>query len=167
MLPWPPSLMSYVFRSSMNSRASGWMQLSSATDLDEWLPGVSGEGFFAFDTPDHGRLLASWFRPAEPGHSTIAGWARAVEECWWECTQADQYFWFHRLFRRICEADPAPGSDCLLRRLIGHEGPVGCERRGSGSDGAAGFTESATAAARVAQRFDRKSRRPHPDCLRP
>ena|SRR5271167_107809 len=24
--------------------------------LDEWLPGAFGEGFFAFDTPDHGRL---------------------------------------------------------------------------------------------------------------
>jgi Capsular polysaccharide synthesis protein len=121
--------------------------------------------------------MASWFLPAEPGHSTIAAWARAVEEYWWECTQADQYFWFHRLFQRICEADPqiaglwervskisadgphriqhlgmlsaapetagavdwsttvfkltyrydqaAAGSDCLLRRPVGHEYPSG------------------------------------------
>jgi hypothetical protein len=100
--------------------------------LDEWLPGVFGEGFFAFDTPDHGCLWASWFLPAEPGRSTIAGWARAVEECWWECAQADQYLWFHRLFRRICEADPAPGSDCLLRRLIGHEDPSGASEEVAG-----------------------------------
>lgn len=73
--------------------------------LDSWLPACMEEGFFAFDRPD--RPLASWFLAAEPGNPVIAAWAEAVEDYWRDRVQADNYFWFHELFRAICAGEPA------------------------------------------------------------
>lgn len=73
--------------------------------LDSWLPQCMEEGFFAFDRPD--RPLASWFLAAEPGNPIIAAWAAAVGDYWRDRAQADEYFWFHELFRAICAANPA------------------------------------------------------------
>lgn len=75
--------------------------------LDDWLPACMDEGFFAFERPD--RPLASWFLAAEPGNPIVAAWASAVADYWQGRAQADNYFWFHELFRAIC-ADPAIGE---------------------------------------------------------
>ena len=85
--------------------------------LDDWLPEVFGEGFFAFDRPGPDRpscQAGSWL--AEPGHPTIAAWARAVDSYWSERSEVDEYFWFHqnsfRKFRRpICWL-AGPGNGC-------------------------------------------------------
>lgn len=78
--------------------------------LDDWLPFVLGEGFFAFDRPGPDRWLSTWFLAAEPGSPVIAAWARAVHDYWDARTQAHHYFWVHRLFQSVCEADPTIGE---------------------------------------------------------
>ena len=133
--------------------------------LDEWLPGVFGEGFFAFDRPGHGRLLASWFLAAEPGHPTIAAWARAVEEYWSERAQADQYFWFHRLFRGICEADPQLAG--LWQRVpkISADGPHRFQHLGmlSAAPETAVEVDWSTPVFKLTYRYDQAAA--GPDCL--
>jgi len=42
-----------------------------ARPLDEWLPARMTEGFFAFQRPAPGRLMANWFMAAEPGNLLV------------------------------------------------------------------------------------------------
>lgn len=74
--------------------------------LDEWLPQVMQEGFFAFAAPAPDRLLSSWLLAAAPGNYLVSIWcARTIEYCP-SCMDRNDYFWFHHLFQRICETDP-------------------------------------------------------------
>ncbi len=73
--------------------------------LDDWLPEVMAEGFFAFERPGPDRPLSSWFLASEPRHALLAAWALATRDYWAERAQADHYFWFHRLFQGICDGD--------------------------------------------------------------
>ena len=101
--------------------------------LDDWLPQVFDEGFFAFDRPGPDRWLSSWFLAATPGHPVIAAWARAVHDYWSERTQADRYFWFHGLFQKICEADAQ--IEAIWRRVpkISADGPHRIQQLGMAS----------------------------------
>lgn len=74
--------------------------------LDDWLPDVMHEGFFAFDKPDPSRPLASWFLAAEPNSPLVAKWCRRVVDFWNIRDAADDYFWFHRCFHELVESDP-------------------------------------------------------------
>jgi hypothetical protein len=73
--------------------------------LDEWLPGVMKEGFFAFAAPGPDRPLASWFLSAESNNFLISRWCRRTIEYWSHRSDSDDYFWFHHLFREMCEND--------------------------------------------------------------
>jgi len=72
--------------------------------LDDWLPPVMDEGFFAFAAPGPGRPLSSWFLSAKSGNYLISTWCARTIEYWRNRTKSDDYFWFHHLFRDICEA---------------------------------------------------------------
>lgn len=75
--------------------------------LDDWLPAVTApSGFFAFDRPAEDRPVASWFLAAEPGAPLVSAWAERVAGYWAHRTRVDEYFWFHRLFERLCEEEP-------------------------------------------------------------
>ena len=74
--------------------------------LDAWLPDHMEQGFFAFRRPEPDRPLASWFLAARPHHPIVARWTRTVRDYWRDRRQADDYFWFHRSFRTLCETDP-------------------------------------------------------------
>ena len=110
--------------------------------------------------------MASWFLPAEPGHSTIAAWARAVEEYWWERTQADQYFWFHRLFQRICEADPQIAGLWERVSKISADGPHRIQHLGmlSAAPETAGAVDWSTTVFKLTYRYDQAAA--GSDCLR-
>lgn len=73
--------------------------------LDEWLPGVMEEGFFAFAAPAPDRLLSSWFLSAESDNYLISTWCRRTIDYWSTRSATDDYFWSHHLFGDICETD--------------------------------------------------------------
>lgn len=91
--------------------------------LDEWLPDVMTEGFFAFAAPGPGRLLSSWFLSAEPGHYLVAGWSRRTVHYWTGRQAADEYFWFHHLFGAMCEEDLAAKEAWSRAPKISADGP--------------------------------------------
>ncbi|MDP9105649.1 MAG: polysaccharide pyruvyl transferase family protein [Candidatus Eremiobacteraeota bacterium] len=78
--------------------------LSCNRPLNDWLPGVMHEGFFAFSAPAPDRVLSSWFLSAEANHPLIAAWFRRTLDYWSGRVQADDYFWFHHLFGDIVAA---------------------------------------------------------------
>ena len=73
--------------------------------LDEWLPGVMEDGFFAFTAPAPDRPLSSWFLSAASDNYLVSLWCQRTIEYWSKRRRSDDYFWFHRLFREMCEAD--------------------------------------------------------------
>jgi hypothetical protein len=73
--------------------------------LDEWLPGVSEAGFFAFAAPAPDRPLASWFLSGRSNNYLVSRWYRRTLEYWADRAASDDYFWFHHLFRDICDSD--------------------------------------------------------------
>jgi len=73
--------------------------------LDEWLPGVMDEGFFAFAAPAPDRPLSSWFLSAQSDNEVVSKWCRRTIEYWSKRAATDDYFWFHHLFREMCETD--------------------------------------------------------------
>ena len=50
--------------------------------LDEWLPGVMDEGFFAFAAPAPDRPLSSWFSSGRPNNYLVSTWCRRTTEYW-------------------------------------------------------------------------------------
>jgi hypothetical protein len=91
--------------------------------LDEWLPGVMQEGFFAFAAPAPDRPLASWFLSAAPDNYLISAWCRGTIKYWSNRTETDDYFWFHHLFRDICEADRRAAEVWSRVKKISADGP--------------------------------------------
>lgn len=78
------------------------------TPLDEWLPDVMEEGFFAFklkDFPQGDRPVASWFLAAKPSNLIIVKWAKRISEFWKNRESTDDYFWFHHQFYELLETD--------------------------------------------------------------
>lgn len=71
--------------------------------LDDWLPDVMQEGFFAFADPVPTRPLSSWFLSAEPDNRLVAEWYRRTVEYWQGRDRSNDYFWFHHRFKAICE----------------------------------------------------------------
>jgi capsular polysaccharide synthesis protein len=73
--------------------------------LDEWLPNVMTEGFFAFAEPDPDRLLSSWFLSAVPGNYVVSNWCRRTIAYWSNRRKAEDCFWFDHLFGDMYNAD--------------------------------------------------------------
>lgn len=75
--------------------------------LDEWLPPLLEEDFFAFRGVSEDRKIASWFLAArEAGHYLVSRWKEEVLRYWKDRTRADEYFWFHHAFGSLLDADP-------------------------------------------------------------
>ncbi len=133
--------------------------------IDEWLPPLFGEGFFAFDRPAPGRMLSSWFLAAEPGCPAIAEWARAVYDYWSARETADDYFWFHRLFQSVCESNLRVAR--LWERVpkISADGPHRIQHLGMLSDAAttAPAVDWSTPCFKLTYRYDQAAA--GPDCL--
>jgi hypothetical protein len=91
--------------------------------LDEWLPGVMGEGFFGFRALEPVRPVASWFLSAERGSYFISTWCRWTVEYWSNRTQSDDYFWFLHMVRGMCETDPGIAEIWSRIPKIGVERP--------------------------------------------
>jgi hypothetical protein len=91
--------------------------------LDEWLPGAMQEGFFVFSSPAPDRLLASWFLAAESGSPLVTKWCREVLSFWSGRSAADDYFWFHRCFRGVCERDSEAAAAWARVRKVSADGP--------------------------------------------
>ena len=82
--------------------------------LDEWLPDVLQEGFFAFEVlpfPQEGRPISSWFLAAEVGNKLIGKWAHRVRLYWQAREETDDYFWLHHLFFELLEQDAIAARD--------------------------------------------------------
>jgi hypothetical protein len=91
--------------------------------LDDWLPEVMGEGFFAFAAPAASRPLASWFLSADAGHYLVSAWCRQTIAYWSDRTAADDYFWFHHLFRDMVRSDPQVANAWARVPKVSADGP--------------------------------------------
>lgn len=91
--------------------------------LDEWLPNVMGEGFFAFAAPAPDRPLASWFLSAEADNYLVSTWFRWTIEYWVDRAASDDYFWFHHLFRDMCDTDRATAEAWSRIPKVSADGP--------------------------------------------
>lgn len=91
--------------------------------LDEWLPGVMEEGFFAFAGPTPDRTLSSWFLSAESDNYLISAWCRRTTEYWSNRAETDDYYWFHHLFRDLCETDRQASQAWLRVPKMSADGP--------------------------------------------
>jgi hypothetical protein len=91
--------------------------------LDDWLPGVMEEGFFAFAAPGPDRPLASWFLSAESDNYLISTWCRRTSEYWVDRAASDDYFWFHHLFRDMCDTDRAIAEAWSRVPKVSADGP--------------------------------------------
>jgi len=47
--------------------------------LDQWLPGYSQQGFFAFSKPGQDRLISNWFIASSPHHPLTTEWSKRYE----------------------------------------------------------------------------------------
>jgi hypothetical protein len=110
--------------------------------LDEWLPPLMQEGFFAFERPASDRPLASWFLAAEAGHPLITKWWNASYLYWQQRFSTNDYFWFHHLFEKLCSSDPN-FYDLWKRipKLSGADIPHRAQILGLGSEESAGLAQ--------------------------
>lgn len=91
--------------------------------LDEWLPGVMEEGFFAFAAPTPDRPLASWFLSADSDNYLVSTWCRRTIEYWADRAASDDYFWFHQIFRDIRETDRVAAEAWSRVPKVSADGP--------------------------------------------
>ena len=110
-------------------------------------------------------MLSSWFLAAEPGNPVVAQWARAVQDYWSDRSEADHYFWFHRLFQSVYEADPQIAR--LWERVpkISADGPHRIQQLGMLSDASETATavDWSTPCFKLTYRYDEAAARG--DCL--
>jgi hypothetical protein len=70
--------------------------------LDEWLPNMINEGFFAFDKPGADRMISSWFIYASEDNYIVDLCHKKTVEFWEkkyiDTVKTYEYFWFHYLF---------------------------------------------------------------------
>jgi hypothetical protein len=110
--------------------------------LDDWLPALMQEGFFAFERPAPDRPLASWFLAAESGHPLVTKWYQASNFYWRMRFKSNDYFWFHHLFEKLCSSD-ADFRDSWARvpKLSGGDKPHRAQNLGLDSEDAAGLDQ--------------------------
>jgi hypothetical protein len=98
--------------------------------LDEWLTGVMAEGFFAFAAPGPDRPLSSWFLSAASDNYLISSWCRRTLEYWSNRPDSNDYFWFHHLFRDMCESDRVAMEKWTRVPKVSADGPHALQLRG-------------------------------------
>jgi hypothetical protein len=98
--------------------------------LDEWLPGVMEQGFFAFAAPARDRPLSSWFLSAASNDYLISSWCRWTMEYWSNRAHSVDYFWFHHLFRDMCESDCLAMEEWARVPKVSADGPHALQFRG-------------------------------------
>jgi hypothetical protein len=77
--------------------------------LDDWLPGVMREGFFAFAGSYSAGLLATSFLSAEYGSGLVSSWCRTAVEAW-SARGRSGYFSIRDVFRDLCLGDEAAAA---------------------------------------------------------
>jgi hypothetical protein len=124
--PIPPAALSDIVRIMLLREFGGvWVDatLYCNRPLNDWLPAVMGEGFFAFSAPAPDRVLSSWFLSAERHHPLVAAWYRRTLDYWCERTEFDDYFWFHHLFGDIVAADDQAAAAWARVPRVSADGP--------------------------------------------
>jgi hypothetical protein len=98
--------------------------------LEDWLEPWFREGFFGFDRPGGDRPLSSWFLASEESHTLVDRWCARTLAYWSERTRAHGYFWFHDLFRDLCETDAEFGRAWARVPKLSAAGPHAIQRVG-------------------------------------
>ena len=91
--------------------------------LDDWMPNLMREGFFAFAEPAPSRPLSSWFLSAKPDNPLVSTWHRLTIDYWSNRSRSEDYFWFHHLFRDMCKADRLAAETWSRVPKVSAEGP--------------------------------------------
>ena len=71
--------------------------------LDEWLPGVTQSGFFAFDKPK--TTLASWFLVSRKQHLLVVKWQQFAD-VYWRYLKHQRRYWIFFLFEYLILFNP-------------------------------------------------------------
>jgi hypothetical protein len=87
-IPHPPTTFqgqADIFRMH-ELEARGGVYVDAATvpvrPLDDWLPALTREGFFAFHDPYRRRPVENWFLAATPGHPIMTAWMEETVRYW-------------------------------------------------------------------------------------
>ncbi|WP_157814985.1 capsular polysaccharide synthesis protein [Sagittula sp. P11] len=87
-IPHPPATFqgqADIFRMH-ELEARGGVYVDAATvpvlPLDDWLPALTREGFFAFHDPYRRRPVENWFLAATPGHPIMTAWMEETVRFW-------------------------------------------------------------------------------------
>lgn len=99
--------------------------------LDDWLPALMSEGFFAFNAPGPGRPLSSWFIAATSSNRLVDSWCKHAIEYWKDRSASQDYFWFHHLFRDMCATDTAAAAAWKRVPKVSADGPHALQRDGA------------------------------------
>jgi hypothetical protein len=105
----PPEACSDRLRIALIAQHGGvWVDATAycLRPLNEWLLGVLGSGFFAFENRDPDLLVSSWFLAAKPGNYVAQRWSEITLEYWNGRKHRHHYFWFHHLFRDEYDKNP-------------------------------------------------------------
>ncbi len=81
------------------------------------------DGFFAFAAPAADRPLSSWFLSGESNNYLIAAWCHRTIQYWSSRTETNDYFWFHHLFRDLCDMDNVAAKAWSRVPKISADGP--------------------------------------------
>lgn len=83
----PNVVISELVRINLLARHGGvWVDATCFCQkpLDDWLPDVMTEGFFAFDRPGEDRRISSWFLAGRPDNTIVKEYAEAANSFWVE-----------------------------------------------------------------------------------
>lgn len=69
--------------------------------LDEWLPPLLQEGFFAFSSRRRDRLITNWFIASLPGSELLSRWAEEVIGYWHSNHFRQQGYWSRQLLHKL------------------------------------------------------------------
>lgn len=108
-----PVVRSDLLRLELLHRHGGvWADATTlcAAPLADWLPSRLSHGFFAFARPASDRPLSNWFLAAPAGDPLVAALRERAIAHWRDRTELDDYFWFHRCFAELLEADARLGA---------------------------------------------------------
>ena len=73
--------------------------------LNSWIHKSNPKGFFAYNLPNTKRTISSWFLASSKENYLTIQYRSHVREYWSGRKHPHAYYWFHYLFKPMCEED--------------------------------------------------------------
>ena len=69
--------------------------------LDDWLPTVVDDGFFAFASKRNDRLMTTWFLAGNSDSQLLSAWTREILSYWSSHTFRPPHYWTKQVLRKL------------------------------------------------------------------